>query len=65
MRKLLGSLSLLALLVTIGVSACGQPSAAAPKSPAAGAAAQAQSNNRTCAPATPVPDNSDPVRGPR
>lgn len=65
MRKLLGSLSLLALFVTIGVSACGQAAAASPNAPAAGAAAQTQSNGVTCAPATPASNPASPVRGPR
>ena len=65
MRKLLGSLSLLALFVTIGVSACGQPAAATPKAPAAGAVAQTQSSGVTCAPATPASNAGHPVRGPR
>lgn len=65
MRKLLGSLSLLALFVTIGVSACGPAATAAQKAPAAGAAAQTQSNAVTCAPATPVSNTQPPVRGPR
>ncbi len=64
MRKLLGSLSLLALLATIAVSACGQPAAATPKVPAAGAAAQTQSGGVTCAPATPESNAGYPVRGP-